>query len=114
MKRKILWAAGAIALLGLIAAGFVKLRGKEDNTPQGGVATARKGDYRITVTEEGTFQARESVSMKVTSQAFHQQMTITKIVDEGKTVEKDEVLIELDKGEVDKVISQTEIELQSE
>ncbi len=114
MKRKILWAVGAIALLGLVVAGWVKLGKKEDLTPQGGVATAKKGDYRITVTEEGTFQARESIVLKVASQAFHQQMTITKIVDEGKTVEKDEVLIELEKGEIDKIINQTEMELQAE
>jgi HlyD family secretion protein len=114
MKRKILWAVGAIALVGLGVAGWTQLRPKEDNTPQGGIATAKKGDYRITVTEEGTFQARESIGMKVAAQAFHQQMTITTIVDEGKTVEKDEILIDLDKGEIDKLINQSEIELQTE
>src|SRR5262245_10281243 len=114
MKRKLLWAVGAIALLGLGVAGWMKLGKKEDSTPQGGIATAKKGDYRITVTEEGTFQARESIALKVASQAFHQQMTITMIVNEGKTVEKDETLIELDKGEIDKLINQTEIELQTE
>ncbi|HKS16323.1 MAG TPA: HlyD family secretion protein, partial [Planctomycetota bacterium] len=79
-----------------------------------GVATVKKGDYRITVTEEGTFQARKSMNLMVATQAFHQQMTIRKIVDEGATVAKDEVLIELDTSEIDRMIAQTEVELQGE
>ena len=114
MKRKILWAVGAIALIGLVGVGWTKLQKKEDHTPQGGTATAKKGDYKITVTEEGTFQARKSISMMVAAQVFHQQMTITKIVDEGTTVAKDEVLIELDKGEIDRLISTAELELEAE
>ena len=114
MKRKILWAVGAIALLGLAAGGWSAFKPKEDSTPQGGTYVVKKGDYRITVTEEGTFQARKSISMMVAAQVFHQQMTITKIVDEGTTVAKDEVLIELDKGEIDRLISQASLELQAE
>ena len=114
MKRKILWAVGAIALLGLGAGGWYKFKGKEDSTPHGGIATAKKGDYKITVTEEGTFQARKSINLMVTPQAFYQQMTIRKIVDEGATVAKDEVLIELDPTELDRMIAQTEVELQAE
>jgi HlyD family secretion protein len=114
MKRKILWTVGAIALVGLAVAGWVKLRPKEDSTPHGGIATAKKGDYKITVTEEGTFQARKSTNLMVAVQAFHQQMTIRKIVDEGATVQKDEVLLELDTSEIDRIIAQTEVELQAE
>jgi multidrug efflux pump subunit AcrA (membrane-fusion protein) len=114
MKRKIVWAVGAVALLGLGWVGWTQFSKKEDQTPQGGVATAKKGDYRITVTEEGTFQARKSISLMVASQVFHQQMTITKLVEEGSTVAKDEVLMELDKGEIDRLISQAELELQAE
>ncbi|HZL72288.1 MAG TPA: HlyD family secretion protein [Planctomycetota bacterium] len=114
MKRKVLWIGGAIALAALAIGGWVKFSQKPDSTPQGGVATVKKGDYKITVTEEGTFQARKSVSLMVASQVFHQQMTITKIVDEGATVAKDEVLIDLDKGEIDRLISQAELDLQAE
>jgi len=114
MKRKVLWAVGAIALLGLGAAGWYKFNAKEDSTPHGGIATAKKGDYKITVTEEGTFQARKSINLMVTPQAFYQQMTIRKIVDEGATVVKDEVLIDLDTSEIDRMIAQTEVELQAE
>jgi HlyD family secretion protein len=114
MKRKIFWAVGVLAVLGLAAAGWFKLGRKEDNTPHGGVATAKLGDYKITVTEEGTFQARKSISLTIATQVFHQQMTITKIVDEGSTVKKDEVLLQLDTGEIDRLISQAELELQAE
>src|SRR5262245_38177237 len=114
MKRKVLWIGGALALAALAIGGWVKFSQKPDSTPQGGIATAKKGDYKITVTEEGTFQARKSVNLMVASQVFHQQMTITKIVDEGATVAKDEVLIDLDKGEIDRLISQAELELQAE
>src|SRR5262245_26736697 len=114
MKRKMLWAGGAIALIGLAAVAWTQLQKKEDQAPQGGTATVKKGDYKITVTEEGTFQARKSINMMVASQVFHQQMTITKLVDEGATVAKDEVLIDLDKGEIDRLISQAELELQAE
>jgi HlyD family secretion protein len=114
MKRKLLWIGGAVAALGLVAAGWAAFRPRPEAAPTGGVATAKKGDYRITVTEEGTFQARESIGMKIATQAFHQQMTITKIVDEGISVQKDEVLIEIDKGEIDKLIATAEMELQAE
>src|SRR5262245_3194601 len=114
MKRKVLWIGGALALAALAIGGWVKFSQKPDSTPQGGIATAKKGDYKITVTEEGTFQARKSVNLMVASQVFHQQMTITKIVDEGATVAKDEVLIDLDKGEIDRLISQAELDLQAE
>jgi len=114
MKRKLLWIGGAIALAALAIGGWVKFRPAPDSAPQGGVATVKKGDYKITVTEEGTFQARKSMNLMVATQVFHQQMTITKIVDEGSTVAKDEVLIEIDKGEIDRLISQAELELQAE
>ena len=113
MKRTVLWIGGAVALVGLAIAGWLTWRPKEEAAPSGGVATARKGDYRITVTEEGTFQARKSVNLLVATQAFHQQMTIRKIVDEGTTVQKDETLIELDTSEIDRMIAQTEVELQA-
>src|SRR5688572_2449498 len=114
MKRKLLWAVGAIALVGLGAAGWMKLQKKDDSAPQGGVFTVKKGDYKITVTEEGTFQARKSINLMVTPQAFYQQMTIKKIVDEGANVTKDEVLIELDPTEIERMIAQTDVELQAE
>lgn len=115
MKRKWVWAVVAVlALAGLGAGGWFFLRAKEDDSPQGGVATARSGDYLITVTEEGSFQARKSINLTIAVQAFHQQMTITMIVEEGKTVQKDEVLLELDKSEINRIISQAEVELQTE
>lgn len=114
MKRRLLWAAGTLAVLGLAAAAWTKLKPKDDGAPTGGVYTVKRGDYKITVTEEGTFQARKSTNLMVQTQAFHQQMTIRKIVDEGASVQKDEVLLELDTSEIDRLIAQAEVELTAE
>lgn len=114
MKRKWVWIVAVLALAGLGAGGWFAFRPAEETGPKGGIASAKSGDYLITVTEEGSFQAKKSINFTIATQAFHQQMTITKIVDEGTTVAKDEVMMELDKSEISRIISQTEVELQSE
>lgn len=113
MKRKIFWIVGALALVALAAGGWTKLRPKEESAPQGGIATAKRGDYRITVIEEGSFQARNSINLTVPNQVFHQPMTIRSLVEEGALVKKDDVLMELDKGEIQQQISQGDVELQA-
>lgn len=111
MKRKAIWIGVAVAAVG--AAAWYFTRPKVDIAPVGGTATAKRGDYRITVSEEGAFASRNSQTILIATQAFHQQMTITKIVEEGASVKKDDVLIELDTTEIAKLIAQAELEVQA-
>jgi len=111
MKRKAIWIS--IVGVALAAAAWTFTRPKVDAAPTGGTAPVKKGDYRITVSEEGAFASRNSQTILIASQAFHQQMTITKIVDEGTSVKKDDILIEVDTTEIAKVIAQAELEVQA-
>jgi HlyD family secretion protein len=111
MKRKAIWIG--IVVVALAAAAWTFTRPKAETAPTGGTAVAKKGDYRITVSEEGAFSSRNSQTILIASQAFHQQMTITKIVEEGALVKKDDVLIEVDTTEIAKIIAQAELEVQA-
>ncbi|MBI4565627.1 MAG: efflux RND transporter periplasmic adaptor subunit [Planctomycetes bacterium] len=106
------------ALLALSAVGVAvtlafALGGEHVGAPEGGTANVENGDFLITVTEEGTFSAKESIPISIATEALQEQMTILSIVPEGATVKKDEVLIELDRSPLTRMISQAEIELQA-
>lgn len=88
-----------IAIVALVAVGVGALAlwgfssGGGDSEPPGGSAVARRGDLVITVSESGDLKAKESISI---INEVEGQSTIAEIVPEGKTVEKDEVLLRMD------------------
>lgn len=79
----------------------------------GATAVARRGDFKITVAEQGAFAAKESVSIKVQMEAFHNQLTITKVADPGVAVKKGDVVLELDSSELRTVKAQAEVDVQT-
>lgn len=76
--------------------------------------TVRRGDFLVSVTETGELEALNSNMINCPPVSFQLLTTlkITKIVEDGKQVEKDEVIIEFDKSEVEKTIEDAKAELE--
>jgi HlyD family secretion protein len=79
----------------------------------GATAAAKRGDFKITVVEQGSFAAKESVQIKVQMEGFHNQLTITMVADSGSAVKKGDVVLELDASELVQVKAQAEVEVQT-
>ncbi len=76
--------------------------------------TVKRGDLRITLTESGTLEARNKVSIRPQIETGAKILTI---VDEGTTVKEGDILVELDKTEIDSEIERLEdsvIQLEAE
>jgi HlyD family secretion protein len=69
---------------------------------------ARRGDLLISVNENGYLKAKNSVHIEP---QFQREATITWLVPEGKTVEKDELLAEFDKTDLENQIDDLERQL---
>jgi HlyD family secretion protein len=103
-------------------AGWRWLRGGEGAVRGATVAPeavfeVRRGDLTISVVENGYLKAKNSVEIKP---EFQREGTITWLIEEGKKVEKDEILAEFDKAdletqiaEVEKTLVQNETELET-
>ena len=70
---------------------------------EGGTAAVTKGKLRITITEKGTLKTKNSTLLNAETYA-----KIEWIIEEGKSVKKDDVLVKLDKQEMDKQKEQLE------
>jgi HlyD family secretion protein len=79
----------------------------------GATAAAKRGDFKITVVEQGAFAAKDSAEIKVQMEGFHNQLTITKVADSGVAVKKGDVVLELDASELLQQKSQAEVEVQT-
>jgi len=75
--------------------------------------TARRGTFAISVTESGTFAAKESKALQVEPEVFQGQLTIVKVLEAGSAVKKDDVLMELDTSEIERQIAQSMTEQQA-
>ncbi len=76
-------------------------------------AVAKRGDFKITVVEQGSFTAKESVPIKIQMESFHNQLTITKVADAGAAVKKGEVILELDASELVQMKATADVEVQT-
>jgi len=76
-------------------------------------SAARRGDFKITVVEQGAFTAKESVQIKVQMESYHQQLTITKVSDQGAAVKKGDIVLELDASELVQMKSMAEVDVQT-
>lgn len=103
-----------VLLAGGGAGGWTVLgRPKAAVVETGGTAAAARGDLRITVVEEGQFQAKDSIGIELETEVYQEQVTITKLIEAGAAVKKGDVLIELDKAPIQRQISQADMELQA-
>lgn len=97
--RTALIAVGALAL----AAGAIKLfvggsaPVRAENVAAEATALVRRGELKIAVSETGYLKAKNSVNIQP---QFSREGMITWLVKEGKSVEKDELLVEFDKTEL--------------
>lgn len=71
--------------------------------------TATKGDLLITVKATGELKAKNSIKI---SPEISGQGTIVYLIEEGKRVEKGEILAELDKTEIERQVSEMEIKVE--
>src|SRR3989449_26511 len=116
IKKQPRWRiAGAILIL---AIGFYLLKGGGKSAGNGVTFTVRRGPLDITVLEGGSIQALESQEVKCEVRVGYQGTKILKIVEEGYQVTEDDVrtnkvLVELDSSELQKQITQQEIQYQS-
>ena len=86
--------AGAVLVI-LVLGGFgiMGMTGSESRSADGPIHLVERGPLTIHVTESGTIQAREQVVLKSEVEG---QTTIIWIAEEGKHVEKGDLLVELD------------------
>jgi HlyD family secretion protein len=79
----------------------------------GATAAAKKGDFKITVAEQGTFAAKESVPIKLQMEGTIREFTITKVAESGSVVKKGDVILELDSTELVSQKAQADVEVQT-
>lgn len=99
---------GGLGVLGFRYAERFLPSAKAEGVVPESLFSARRGDLQITVVENGYLKAKNSVHVEP---QFQREGTITWLVDEGKTVEKDEVLAEFDKTEVETQVDEIERQL---
>jgi HlyD family secretion protein len=105
-----------LVILGLAAAGGLGWwlwPAKAAPPPVGGHAAVKRGDFPIVIVEQGSFAARQSMELRIAPEAFHNPLTITKVVSAGTAVRKGDVVLECDKAEITRIIAQAEVELQA-
>jgi len=75
--------------------------------------TIRKGDFLFTVTETGELEAVKALTISAPAIPWNMgSLKITKIVEDGSEVEANDILIEFDKGEVQKSMEDAQSELE--
>ena len=80
----------------------------ESEIPESSLFEVKRGDMRITIDENGYLKAKNSLEVQP---KFKGSGTIIWLVDEGKAVEKDELLVEFDKNDLEDSISDLENKL---
>lgn len=113
LQSRMLIAAG-----GVVGVLFLVFRGGGQGASGGLTFTARRGPLDIQVVEGGSIQALEFQEIKCEARVGYQGIKILKIVEEGYQVTDDDirtnkVLVELDSSELQKQITQQEIQCQS-
>ncbi|MCP3918330.1 MAG: HlyD family efflux transporter periplasmic adaptor subunit [bacterium] len=105
------WMFLALLGAGVVGAGwkFADPRAAQAaEVPESALHSVRRGTLKISVTENGYLKAKNSVRLKP---KFRREGVITWLIEEGESVEKDEVLIEFDKTELNTQISELDTSL---
>src|SRR5262249_22504721 len=89
----ILSLVGVGTVAGLLIAGLGHGTVAAEGTPPEDIYTVKRGSFSITLRENGTLVAKESQKISTGSDSGSK---LTFLVEEGKTVEQDEVLARLD------------------
>lgn len=107
-----------LLVLVVVVGGVLWWRGGAGPTSNGVTFETRRGPLTIKVVEGGSIQALEYQEIKCEARVGYQGIKILKIVEEGYQVTDDDVrtnkiLVELDSSDLQKQITQQEIQLQS-
>lgn len=90
---------------------LVSCKGKESSDIQ--VARVKKGTFLEELTEQGTVEAVNSISVSAPSTSYrYGALKIAKIVDDGKEVEKGDTIMIFDPSEIKRAIIQAEQQLE--
>ena len=100
----------ALGASAVIAAATRQFAGTADTEGSGGTALVRRGDLVVSVTEGGNVRAKESVDI---INEVEGSSTIAELVDEGATVEKDQVLMRMDSMDLEERKTNEESKLRS-
>lgn len=108
------WAKAVIAVIGLIAV-YLFMNGGGEQASTGTLFSAVRGDMKITVTEGGNVEARESQTIK---SKIKGETKILSIIDDGYLVTPEDVankkiLVTLDNSELQEKMTQEEIQYES-
>ncbi|HEX5138365.1 MAG TPA: efflux RND transporter periplasmic adaptor subunit [Planctomycetota bacterium] len=87
----------------VLAVGPFRGEKKGDGPREGGTYTVVRAKLQITLTEKGTLKTKNCTPLRAETYA-----KIEWIIDEGKTVKKDEILVKLDKQDTEKQKEQLE------
>ena len=109
------WAKAALAVLAVLLVFFLYMRGGGEKASTGTLFTAVRGDLRITVTEGGNVEARESQTIK---SKIKGETKILSIIDDGYLVTPDDVtnkkvLVTLDNSKLLETMTQEMIQYES-
>ncbi|MGB1071059.1 MAG: biotin/lipoyl-binding protein, partial [Planctomycetota bacterium] len=107
-KEQIRLIVGLIILAGIF---FVFFGGETAENSGGGVVIVNRGDLPITLTERGTLTTRNATRIR---SEVRGRRRIEWMVDEGSQVKEGDLIVELEKTEVQKRIDQLENELIAE
>ncbi len=100
---------GLIALAAAFGSRFVGFAAETTNEiPESSLATVRRGDLSITVTENGYLKAKNNEEIKPKFKGAGQ---VTWLIDEGASVEPGAVLAEFDKTEIERRVNDLENQL---
>lgn len=98
-----------IGVLILVTSVWIIWRGAgSGNSAAGGIAVVQRGDLKIALTERGTLKTRNATHIR---SEVRGRTKIEWMVDEGTRVKEGDVLVELEKTEVQRRIDQLENEL---
>lgn len=108
-----LWVVGGgVIVLAVLVGSWWIGRGEEDSSVVNGelTHTVKRGDMRVSFTERGNVKAASS--MEVFSEV-EGRATIVSIVPEGTTVQKGDILVELDSKELEQDLNQQQITVET-
>ena len=102
---------GLIGIVVVAVLIFLFFGGGSEEMARGGTAQVSRGDLPITLTERGTLTTRNATRIR---SEVRGRRRIEWMVDEGSQVSKGDLLVELEKTEVQRRIDQLENELIAE
>jgi len=108
-RKGFLWGAVVLAAMAAVAA-LLLLRQETEAREAVATATVKRGQLPITIETTGKVRAKESVTVYPEAESW--DMRITWVIDEGKEVEKGDLLMKLEDKRLEEQVTDYEIRLE--